>query len=111
MNIFRNHLNKMPVRPSTRMRQSYPQDLEEIIMKCLEKNPEKRFSDTRQLKDKLELCKDNTAWTESCARAWWSENADRIAAESRDIDEGRSLEAMPTIPISIREWNLVDAEG
>ena len=67
MDILRKHMNKIPLRPSKRMKQSYPQDLEEVIMKCLEKNPENRFSDTKQLNDQLNLCVDNNSWTESCA--------------------------------------------
>ena len=107
-NIYRKHLTEIPLRPSARMKQSYPRDLEEIIMKCLEKNPENRFSDTRQLNDQLGLCVDNKSWTESCAHAWWSDNADRIVAESQDIDEGSSLK---TIPINIRERKDAESNG
>ena len=48
-----------------------PRDLEEIVLRCLEKDPADRFPDVQSLHRALDRCADATGWTRDMAAAWW----------------------------------------
>lgn len=50
-----------------------PSDLEQIIMKCLEKNPRDRFASMLDLRDALFACECGEAWDDDQAARWWRE--------------------------------------
>ncbi len=60
-----------PAPLSTRMERPPAGDLEELIMGCLEKDPNRRPPDARSLLRSLSACRDAGAWKEEEARAWW----------------------------------------
>jgi eukaryotic-like serine/threonine-protein kinase len=60
-----------PVRPLSDVRASIPLDLERVILRCLEKEPEKRFQDAASLEKALSECLCANDWTEEEATQWW----------------------------------------
>ncbi|MEZ6125863.1 MAG: serine/threonine-protein kinase [Planctomycetaceae bacterium] len=48
-----------------------PQDLCAIVMKCLSRNPDDRFSSARSLLDALDSCSCAGEWTRKSAEQWW----------------------------------------
>ena len=48
-----------------------PPALEEVIRRCLRKQPAERFTSAEELDRALADCELGDAWTESEARAWW----------------------------------------
>jgi len=83
------HAHQRPVPPSKRAGISVPPRLEELILSCLEKNPNKRPQTARELGDKLRELELDKAWTRSRRESWWQENG-------RDrglLPEGRSPKA------------------
>ncbi len=52
-----------------------PQDLSNIIMKCLNKDPDDRFQNPRGLLAALEQCDCATDWTWRDAECWWTQNS------------------------------------
>jgi beta-lactam-binding protein with PASTA domain/tRNA A-37 threonylcarbamoyl transferase component Bud32 len=52
INISLKHVNEIPVRPSELI-ENIPPELEKIIMHCLEKNPQARYSTVKELADDL----------------------------------------------------------
>jgi len=50
-----------------------PEDLEEIVLRCLAKNPDDRFSSMEELREALDRCACAFAWTTESAATWWNE--------------------------------------
>jgi len=82
------HLYEAPVPPSRRVA-DVPGDLEEILLACLEKSPDRRPQDARILRARLLACADAGRWTDDDARAWW---------ESRASGEHTPIASAPTLP-------------
>ena len=53
---------------------SIPEELDEIIMRCLEKQPEDRFQDVATLEEQLERVPIAEPWSSKLAAAWWNCN-------------------------------------
>jgi eukaryotic-like serine/threonine-protein kinase len=62
------------VPPPSRHRPDIPADLECVVLKCLEKNPDDRYSDTERLAEALASCATAGSWDERTAAAWWQEH-------------------------------------
>lgn len=52
-----------------------PEDLARVVMRCLEKEPARRFEGAQALERPLATCQCAGIWTDSCAAAWWREKA------------------------------------
>lgn len=60
-----------PVDPPSKVRDRIPQDLEDIVMRCLEKHPEDRFRSAAELREALLECESAGLWTRESATQWW----------------------------------------
>lgn len=83
MKVLVAHVHDQP-RPPSELASGIPQDLEDVILRCLAKKPEERFEDTRSLEEALAECSVAADWTRDCATDWWrqrSELAEIIAEE------------------------------
>jgi serine/threonine-protein kinase len=69
------HLQAPPVPPSVRASVEIPADVEQLILKCLEKEPEDRPADAGVLEDLLRKCSIANSWTDDRAHEWWSAHA------------------------------------
>ena len=83
--IMMAQVNQTPTPPSA-IQTGIPADVEAIILKCLEKNPENRIPSAAQLRDDLLACKCSRDWTATLASQWWKEQqpTTSTAAESAD---------------------------
>ncbi|WP_224246204.1 serine/threonine-protein kinase [Hyalangium gracile] len=72
--ICSHHVNTPPMPPSLRVGRELPDDLCGTILRCLEKRPESRFNNARELRIALELCADAGKWTEEDAAQWWAQS-------------------------------------
>jgi serine/threonine-protein kinase len=68
------HVRTLPEPPSSRSAKKIPSDLEAIIMRCLSKSPENRFSSAEELEIALSKCQDFEKWGNVDAKEWWEEN-------------------------------------
>jgi len=59
------------VRPSGRLGKPVSPDLEELLMRCLAKNPASRPVNARELDDALARCRSAADWTRELADEWW----------------------------------------
>ncbi len=60
-----------PVAPPSTLRDDVPQDLEELVMRALKKDPRDRPHDAREFATALAACRDAGGWSPEQAQAWW----------------------------------------
>jgi serine/threonine-protein kinase len=65
------HVQDAPVRPSLRTELEVPDDLERVILACLEKDPDRRPGTAEELADRLSACPATETWSRNEARDWW----------------------------------------
>ena len=83
------HLHSEPVAPSKRLDRPVPEDLEDLLLSCLEKDPAERPQSAAELWQRLQACQSMGEWTESHARRWWDRHGDSLRSV-RDADVGRA---------------------
>jgi len=64
-----------PVVPPSQLQPGIPADLEAVVMRCLEKSPDARFSSAREMAAALAACACARDWDESDAEEWWLDHA------------------------------------
>ncbi len=68
------HVRKEPLRPSERSEMQIPQELEDVIMTCLEKRPERRPQTAFELAARLRSVKGVPEFDAVMAADWWTIN-------------------------------------
>ena len=86
MAVLWGHRSQLPVSPRDRISGEVPADLEAVIMRCLEKEPDDRFASARAFAEALAACGSATAWTDADAELWWAENQGPEQAATALID-------------------------
>jgi serine/threonine protein kinase len=66
------HATDEPVPPSERSDQPIPEELERVIMACLQKDPGARPESALAFAEQLGACKLDDSWTDRDAEAWWN---------------------------------------
>lgn len=71
LEVCSHHLYTEPDRPSKRSELPVPEMLDELVLRCLRKDPEERPSGAREIIQVLESSESLRAWTEEDADDWW----------------------------------------
>ena len=71
MKILVQHVQARPTPPSQRAEIRIPRELDELVLACLEKDPNKRPQDAEELFRIACGCKVCDGWTSDLARIWW----------------------------------------
>jgi serine/threonine-protein kinase len=79
--------------PPSQLRPEVPADLEAVVLRCLEKDPARRFPDADSLEKALAACRDAGRWTEEEAAAWWR-GPGQTTSPDLDGSAGVSTEAV-----------------
>lgn len=92
------HVNEDVVPPSRHV-PTIPAQLEAVVMRCLAKDPNRRYADAGALRLALEECSTEVRWREEDARRWWSSVA---AAVQQTVRQPRSDSLLTTaaMPLS-----------
>src|SRR5438270_13758837 len=61
-----------PIVPPSRHRPDLPEDLERVVLRCLEKQPGGRFPTVKALGEALVACQSAADWGPYRADAWWA---------------------------------------
>jgi serine/threonine-protein kinase len=79
-----------PVVPPADLNPAIPADLQAVVLRCLEKDPEKRYPNVEALEKALAACDPADLWTEERAALWWKTEAIKSGKETR-------TELVPTV--------------
>jgi eukaryotic-like serine/threonine-protein kinase len=102
MKMLLQHVQAQPIPPSERTELPIPQELEQLVMACLNKNPINRPRDAEELFAMSCRCQGDEGWTARQAKEWWEHHLPELtgvltvpevkAAESlADIHPERAL--------------------
>lgn len=72
VDLIVDHVKNIPKRPSEVSEIPIPKALDDIVMKCLEKDPDARFQTPRDLADAMEQVVLEEKWDRKQAEAWWA---------------------------------------
>lgn len=75
--ICMKHSQEQPETPSERLGKPVAEDLERIIMKCLEKDPANRPQTAAELVYSLSECQSDGKWTIQDASDWWKQKMEQ----------------------------------
>ncbi len=73
VDICLKQLDEEPLRPCDRIGMPLPDDLQNVLMSCLRKDPQERPQSVDDLADALRQCKDAYHWSAGDAYRWWEE--------------------------------------
>jgi eukaryotic-like serine/threonine-protein kinase len=71
MKMFLHHVQTPPTPPSQRTELVIPRELDELVMACLEKDPNRRPQSAEQLLRMAYRCHTCETWDNDVARGWW----------------------------------------
>ena len=71
MKMLLQHVQARPIPPSKRTELKIPRELDELVLACLEKDPNKRPQDAGELWKMACACTGAEGWNQTTARNWW----------------------------------------
>jgi len=74
--------------PPSQLNADVPDDLEQVILRCLNKGPADRFQTACDLAAALEDCRDYGRWTRENAKTWWQERERSVERRADGIAVG-----------------------
>ena len=95
MTVMIHHARTVPQPPSKVSGSPLPARLEEIVLSCLEKAPEKRPASAVELLQQLGEVTLTAPWTPERAEAWWQEHLPDLARPSQGGDSSSELRIVP----------------
>jgi len=84
-----------PLVPSAEFIEAVPADLQRVILRCLEKDPDRRYPDAATLEKALAACEGIGEWTPERAEEWWRRHGDGSALPSAPEAGERVQQTMP----------------
>lgn len=98
--LFAAHMTKAPLPPSMRRGAAVPPAIDQIVLRCLAKDPRHRFQSARALFKALVPLMDDTAWSAADAERFWiMDRAEKLgqldAPPERSPAEVASTRAVP----------------
>jgi serine/threonine-protein kinase len=110
MDACRHHVVSVPQSPSERLRALHPdatipEDLEQIVLRCLAKSPDDRPASAKDLLAALTTCSVAGKWTEDDAHAAWTSFRQRpppsVSSVDRDLAKTEVSVTAKTIAIDV----------
>jgi serine/threonine-protein kinase len=87
MKVLIAHAHQPPVPPSQHNAE-VPDDVEMVVMRCLQKSPLDRYQSAAELAVAIEQCDDFGRWTREEARAWWRQHESPQAESVGEVAVG-----------------------
>ena len=98
MKMLLHHVQTPPIPPSQRTELPIPKELDDLVLACLEKNPDKRPQDAEQLFRMTNQCR-SCAWDREAAKQWWERHLLELTGPLTltDADAAVGGEASPAV--------------
>jgi serine/threonine-protein kinase len=80
------HIQTVPLPPSLRSGRPVPAELERLVMRCLEKRPDRRPASADEIAEELDRMVSGRGWTQTDGREWWDTHIAAPASEVNDPD-------------------------
>jgi eukaryotic-like serine/threonine-protein kinase len=71
MKMLMQHVHAQPVPPSQRTELPIPRELDDLVLACLQKDPDMRPQSAEELLRMAESCRVCESWNQGSARRWW----------------------------------------
>jgi serine/threonine-protein kinase len=99
MKMLMQHVQARPAPPSERTELPIPAQLDQLVLACLEKDPDQRPQSARELFALAQDCKSCETWTQHSAKTWWETHLPELTGQltlgrpvvGRSEPAGRSL--------------------
>ena len=78
MKILTQHVQATPVPPSQRTELPIPPQLDDLVMSCLQKDPNMRPQQARELFPVTSSSRNGDGWTQDLARRWWEQHLPQL---------------------------------
>ncbi|MBL4844023.1 MAG: serine/threonine protein kinase [Planctomycetes bacterium] len=85
--MLADHLHVAPAPPSSKTEMTIPAELEELIMDCLEKDPDRRPQTMNEFVGRLDRLPALNNWTDERAQLWWSARVGAAGTEPSRVDD------------------------
>ena len=89
MRVLFAHANEPPA-PPRNLNSDIPEDVQQVVLRCLAKQPEDRYQDAGELMAALNDCEDANRWTRDDSAQWWSERRTTQNSEGRVMEKASS---------------------
>ena len=73
MKVLMAHAHESPL-PMSKLVADVPRDYQQVVMRCLAKDPSDRYQSASELEQAFSKCADGNRWTDVDAASWWKAN-------------------------------------
>ncbi|MCC9604629.1 serine/threonine protein kinase [Blastopirellula sp. JC732] len=78
------HAHERPIPPS-QVNPDIPSDLDAVVLRCLEKQPQDRYQTAVELAEALDRCEAAGQWNRRLAQQWWNADERRIPVNEEEV--------------------------
>jgi serine/threonine-protein kinase len=78
MKLLVQHLHEEPIPPSHRTEQEIPRQVDDLVLACLHKDPNRRPPSAEELLQMASDCKTSDTWDHHAAKRWWEAHLPRM---------------------------------
>jgi eukaryotic-like serine/threonine-protein kinase len=88
------HVHTPPVAPFERTEMPIPRPIDELVLACLEKSPDRRPQNAEELLRRLNGCHACVDWTTAMAERWWTTHLPELSGPIPTMDIGSPSAAL-----------------
>jgi serine/threonine-protein kinase len=98
MKMLLQHVQAVPIPPSQRTELPIPREIDELVLACLQKDPNKRPQNAEVLLTMACGCKTSDCWTSDLASAWWEKHLPEFTGP---LSLGESRPEVPGLAVAM----------